>query len=386
VMKFEGGRESSTYQEEREVHHYLIFSSSPTRDSLPLLAFALLLCCCCQSHSRQVAKDMAPPSAPPTPTSPFPSSNTPQPSSLSRLTLSDKLLLAQAVHHIGSSPPDWGRVSSILLLHPLIRTKGRLEQASKAGITLGRIFGSRECERAWVALMRQYNLVLQPGEKEFINESDGDGSSTLANRAKEARGLPPKTDRGSQLALAQFLYAERIREIQESIKIKEQKFKALAADIEALNSGDLDAKLSAEVTLINSHAVTPAADTTTRPPPKDRTGTAFTTPGGTTRAARPSRSDSSVAAPNSAVRDGQLTSDRDESQDVDMTDFQVAEPDHGDDTVRGDEDDLQADEEIAPPAQEDSLVEEAQVGDESGVKAVEDAIVDEEKAGKVTPV
>jgi bromodomain-containing protein 8 len=313
---------------------------------------------------------MAPPSAPPTPTSPFPSSNTPQPSSLSRLTLSDKLLLAQAVHHIGSSPPDWGRVSSILLSHPLIRTKGRLEQASKAGITLGRIFGSRECERAWVALMRQYNLVLQPGEKEYI---DGDASSTLANRAKEARGLPPKTDRGSQLALAQFLYAERIREIQESIKIKEQRFKALAADIEALNSGALDSKLSAEVTLINSQAVTPAADVSTRPPPKDRTGSA-TTPGGTSRR-RPSRSESSAALPTSAqdeAIDGDLSISHDDSQDVDMTvrdESRMIESEVGDVDNSREEGNIEAEEE---QDEDEPVAAKTQTKDSSSSKAAEE--------------
>lgn len=191
-----------------------------------------------------------PPSAPTTPTSPFPSPGAAQPSSLARLTLSDKLLLSQAVHHIGSSPPDWGRVSSILLSHPLIKTKTRLEQAAKAGITLGRVFGSRECERAWVALMRQYNLVLQPGERESVNESDGESSATpttLSGRTKEARGLPPRMDRASQLSLAQFLYAERIREIQETIKAKEIAFKALVAEIDALNAGTLDDKLVEEL-------------------------------------------------------------------------------------------------------------------------------------------
>lgn len=188
------------------------------------------------------------PSAPQTPNSPFPSPNTVQPSSLSRLTLSDKLLLSQAVHHIGTSPPDWGRVSSILLPHPLIKTKSRLEQAQKAGITLGRVFGSRECERAWVALMRQYNLVLQPGERDPALDNEGEGGSpAVGNRAKEARGLPPKTDRGSQLALAQFLYAERVRELQEQIKAKEKAFKTLAGEIEALNSGTLDEKLLLEL-------------------------------------------------------------------------------------------------------------------------------------------
>lgn len=196
----------------------------------------------------------------------------------------------------------------MLLLHPLIRTKSRLEQASKAGITLGRVFGSRECERAWVALMRQYNLVLQPGERESLNESEGEGS-TLANRAKEARGLPPKTDRASQLVLAQYLYAERIREIQESIKMKEQKFKALVADIEALNSGAMDEKLEAEVQMINAQVVTPTADNNARPPPKDRSVATPVTPGsgpaqvpvpgpGTPRTTRISRSGSIVAAPN----------------------------------------------------------------------------------------
>lgn len=188
------------------------------------------------------------PSAPQTPNSPFPSPNTVQPSSLSRLTLSDKLLLSQAVHHIGTSPPDWGRVSSILLPHPLIKTKSRLEQAAKAGITLGRVFGSRECERAWVALMRQYNLVLQPGERDPALDNEGEsGSPAVGNRAKEARGLPPKTDRGSQLALAQFLYAERVRELQDQIRAKEKAFKTLAGEIEALNSGTLDDKLLLEL-------------------------------------------------------------------------------------------------------------------------------------------
>lgn len=235
--------------------------------------------------------------------------------------------------------------------------------------------------------MRQYNLVLQPGEKEVINESDGDATSALANRSKEARGLPPKTDRGSQLALAQFLYAERIREIQESIKIKEQKFKALAADIEALNSGALDAKLSAEVTLINSHVVTPVGDANIRPPPKDRSGAmgpASTTPGGSTRTARPTRSDSSTTEPDSAARHVQMAGDRDRSQDVDMRDFHLADSEHGDDTVRGEDDEVRADEEIAPSVQDDSIVEDARVLDESAPKAAEEEKVEEEKTTKST--
>lgn len=306
------------------------------------------------------------PSAPPTPTSPFPSPNTSQPSSLSRLTLSDKLLLAQAVHHIGSSPPDWGRVSSVLLSHPLIRTKSRLEQASKAGITLGRIFGSRECERAWVALMRQYNLVLQPGEKEIINESEGEGSSTLANRAKEARGLPPKTDRGSQLALAQSLYAERILEIQESIKLKEQRFKALVADIEALNSGALDAKLSVEVNALNAQADTPAVEASSRPPPKDRTsiaGQAPTTPG--SRTTRLSRSGSSATAPALGTTEGAASNEDENAEEEANQNAPVSE---GDDAQLGDE--MEVD--VVTPMQEDvdakveeSAKKEAQMIDEN---------------------
>lgn len=80
------------------------------------------------------------------------------------------------------------------------------------------MFGSRECERAWVALMRTYGLVLQPGE-------DSDEGVMGSGRPKEARGFPPRMDRGSQLVLAQMLYAERMKELHAGIKEKEDRFK-----------------------------------------------------------------------------------------------------------------------------------------------------------------
>ena len=66
----------------------------------------------------------------------IPSPHALQPSALAKLSLRDKLLLAQAVHEVGTSPPDWGRVSSLLLAHPLIRQQSRLEQAAHAGSCL----------------------------------------------------------------------------------------------------------------------------------------------------------------------------------------------------------------------------------------------------------
>ncbi|KAJ9479851.1 Nuclear protein STH1/NPS1 [Pseudozyma hubeiensis] len=171
----------------------------------------------------------------------IPSPHALQPSALAKLSLRDKLLLAQAVHEIGTSPPDWGRVSALLLAHPLIRQQSRLEQAANAGLTLGRIFGTRECERAWIALMRQRGLVL--GKDEIPPEP----VTPTTPKPKEARGLQPRTDRRSQLALAQLLYAERMEELKEQIKEKEEQFKNLVKEIDEIKSGKADARLEMEL-------------------------------------------------------------------------------------------------------------------------------------------
>ncbi|KAJ1034032.1 hypothetical protein NDA18_000904 [Ustilago nuda] len=179
----------------------------------------------------------------------IPSPHTIQPSALARLSLRDKLLLAQAVHEIGTSPPDWGRVSALLLSHPLIRQQSRLEQANVSGLTLGRIFGTRECERAWTALMRQRGLVL--GKDELPPESAPTTPTTLTTpttpKPKEPRGLQPRTDRRSQLALAQLLYAERLEELKEQIREKEEQFKSLVNEIDEIKSGKADARLEMEL-------------------------------------------------------------------------------------------------------------------------------------------
>lgn len=173
----------------------------------------------------------------------IPSPHIIQPSALAKLSLRDKLLLAQAVHEIGTSPPDWGRVSALLLSHPLIRQQSRLEQANAAGLTLGRIFGTRECERAWVALMRQRGLVL--GKDELPPEPTS--STPTTPKPKEPRGLQPRTDRSSQLALAQLLYAERMEELKEQIREKEEQFKSLVKEIDEIKSGKADARLEMEL-------------------------------------------------------------------------------------------------------------------------------------------
>ncbi|PWN41100.1 hypothetical protein IE81DRAFT_324925 [Ceraceosorus guamensis] len=184
------------------------------------------------------------------------STGTATPSSLSRLTLGDKLLLAQAVHHVGSVPPDWARVSALVLNHPLIKTSARIETVSKAGFTLGRVFGSRECERAWIALMRMYGLVYQPGETQAQSQSqsmtqeDEEGNAVQTTpKNKESRAAAPKTDKTSQLQLAQLLYAERLLELRNQIKEKEDKFRELVQEVEAVKTGARDDALRAELAL-----------------------------------------------------------------------------------------------------------------------------------------
>lgn len=163
--------------------------------------------------------------------------------------ISDKLLLAQAVHHLGEAPPNWVNVSNLMLAHPLIKTAGRLKAAQEAGTTLVRVFGSRECERTWTALMRSNNIVI--GGEEEVESS----AVILKQRPKEARGLPPKMDRRSQLMLAQILYAERMEELRDSIKKKEEEFKALIAKIDRLKSAEADSELQEEL----AKQVAPAA-------------------------------------------------------------------------------------------------------------------------------
>ncbi|SNX82244.1 uncharacterized protein MEPE_00950 [Melanopsichium pennsylvanicum] len=179
----------------------------------------------------------------------IPSPATLQPSALARLTLRDKLLLAQAVHEIGTTPPDWGRVSALLLSHPLIRAAtSRIPPSS--GITLGRIFGTRECERAWTALMRQRGLVLGKDEAPPLPPTpsgENAPSGSTPTRPKEPRGLQPRTDRRSQLALAQLLYAERMEELKEQIKEKEEQFRSLVKEIDEIKSGAADGRLEVEL-------------------------------------------------------------------------------------------------------------------------------------------
>ncbi|PWN18616.1 hypothetical protein BCV69DRAFT_284921 [Microstroma glucosiphilum] len=167
--------------------------------------------------------------------------------------VSDKLLLAQAVHHLGEAPPNWVNVSNLMLAHPLIKTPGRLKAAQEAGTTLVRVFGSRECERTWTALMRSNNLVI--GGEEEVESS----AVILKQRPKEARGLPPKMDRKSQLALAQILYAERMEELRDSIKKKEEEFKALIAKIDRLKSAEADSQLQEELAKQVPPAVQPSS-------------------------------------------------------------------------------------------------------------------------------
>lgn len=192
------------------------------------------------------------------------------PSALARLTLTDKLLLAQVVHHLAESPPNWASVSNLVLSHPLVKNPSRIKAAADAGLSLARIFGTRECERAWTALMRHYNLVVPSGE----DDASGQGNATKNEngpptpRLKEAKGAQPRTDRKSQLALAQILYAERMEELRDSIKKKEEEFKALIDRIDQIKSGQADQQLeeefNKEVASAKAQPATPAESQTRR--------------------------------------------------------------------------------------------------------------------------
>lgn len=98
--------------------------------------------------------------------------------------LAEQLLLAQAVHQVATTPPDWAKVSSLMRAHPFVRTT---ESA----------WGEDRCSEVWTALMKAHALEQDP--------------------AKPARNL--------QLALAQKLYAARLSELHDQIQGKEQRFR-----------------------------------------------------------------------------------------------------------------------------------------------------------------
>ncbi|CAO1618654.1 unnamed protein product [Parajaminaea phylloscopi] len=196
-----------------------------------------------------------------------------QPTAVSKLSLTDRLLLAQIVHSQGECPPNWLRVSTSMLNHPLVKSVERQKAAADAGLTMGRIFGSRECERSWVQLMRQYNLTTA-GE-----EADTDAAGPLMKqRPKEARGPTPRTDRRSQLALAQILYTEKMEELRDSIKKKEEEFKALIQKIDGLKtqSAAADVQPAKAIAAASATNSTRAKDATAERPktPKAKTPTA----------------------------------------------------------------------------------------------------------------
>lgn len=163
-----------------------------------------------------------------------------QPTAVTKLSITERLLIAQVVHYLNESPPDWAKVSSHMLSHPLIKGPERAKAAAEAGQQLQRLFGTRECERIWTALMRENNLIMP-------EDSEADVSQKQTARSKEAKGPQPKTDRKSQLALAQILYAEKMEELRESIRRKEEEFKSLVQRIDELQSKKADPELQKEI-------------------------------------------------------------------------------------------------------------------------------------------
>ncbi|WFD35101.1 hypothetical protein MCUN1_001950 [Malassezia cuniculi] len=137
-----------------------------------------------------------------------------------RLQLADQLLLAQAVHHIGTSPPEWNKVSELILDHPLIKSEAREKLFAEQNTSASELFSASACEANWSALMRTRGVV-------------------------DAARVP-RTDRQSQLALARLLYADRIVEIQAQIHQREQRFRAIVSQLEDLKAGKLDTQLIAD--------------------------------------------------------------------------------------------------------------------------------------------
>lgn len=234
----------------------------------------------------------------------IPSPHALQPSALAKLSLRDKLLLAQAVHEVGTSPPDWGRVSSLLLAHPLIRQQSRLEQAAHAGLTLGRIFGTRECERAWTALMRQRGLVLS---KDEAAPEPPTPTTPSTPKPKEPRGLQPRTDRRSQLALAQLLYAERMEELKEQIREKEEQFKSLVKEIDEIKSGKADARLEMELRIEMENLANGPPLPSSAPPSAAPSVAAPTTPASNASTTPKSAKKGRTRAESSATQPGDLS-------------------------------------------------------------------------------
>lgn len=153
---------------------------------------------------------------------------------MERLALSDQLLLAQAVHQVGTDPVDWERVSGLLLAHPLVNSAARKQ--ALGGQSLDTLFGADACRDAWIQLMRRHGFV-----------ADGE----------------PRQDRGSQLSLARVLYADRLVQLREEIGAKEQKFRVLITELQDLRSGKMDNTLKSQAGIASpspeARAVEPAA-------------------------------------------------------------------------------------------------------------------------------
>jgi len=149
---------------------------------------------------------------------------------MERLALSDQLLLAQAVHQVGTDPVDWARVSGLLLAHPLVNNAARKQ--ALGGQSLDTLFGADACRDAWTQLMKRHGLA-----------ADGE----------------PRQDRGSQLSLARILYADRLVQLREEIGAKEQKFRVLITELQDLRSGKMDEMLKSQAGIASPPPEAPVA-------------------------------------------------------------------------------------------------------------------------------
>ncbi|KAK8853125.1 hypothetical protein IAR55_003826 [Kwoniella newhampshirensis] len=131
------------------------------------------------------------------------------PSTLSdRLTVQEKLLLAQAVYKLGAL--SWPAVSKLLVAHPCCINRP-LE-----------LFSPQACEGSYVGLMT------------------GIGINVPAQDAMKPQAKV-------HLRLAQTFYLARMQELQESITNHETRFTQLMSEINAIKAGDMNAEIRAEL-------------------------------------------------------------------------------------------------------------------------------------------
>ncbi|WWD19540.1 hypothetical protein CI109_104001 [Kwoniella shandongensis] len=125
-----------------------------------------------------------------------------------RLTVQEKLLLAQAVYKLGAL--SWPAVSKLLVAHPCCITRPK------------DLFSAEACEGSYVELMT------------------GIGINVPAQDAMKPQAKV-------HLRLAQTFYLARMQELQTTITTYESRFTQLMSEINAIRAGEMDDEIRAEL-------------------------------------------------------------------------------------------------------------------------------------------